>query len=193
LSGNSADAEDLVQDTCVLACEHVASLRAADSPDRWLLRVLYNRYIDGTRREARSPVVAEQTAMATAGFAVVERSWADHADLAEQADGERAFGRACAKLKDTQRVLLSLRAEGFGLLEIEEITGISRDVLRARLHRARLALARHLDEEGDEDSPLSRLGVGRESMLLSRPETDDALPTPWSSALGSSAALLQRR
>jgi DNA-directed RNA polymerase specialized sigma24 family protein len=42
--------------------------------------------------------------------------------------------------------LLTLRAEGHGLGEIEAITGISREVLRARLHRARRSLAQRLSE-----------------------------------------------
>ena len=37
LTGNRADAEDLVQDTCVLACENFKALGEADHPDRWLL------------------------------------------------------------------------------------------------------------------------------------------------------------
>jgi DNA-directed RNA polymerase specialized sigma24 family protein len=43
--------------------------------------------------------------------------------------------------------LLVLRAEGYDLAEIETITGIGREVLRARLHRARRSLARHLEQQ----------------------------------------------
>jgi DNA-directed RNA polymerase specialized sigma24 family protein len=43
--------------------------------------------------------------------------------------------------------LLVLRAEGYDLTEIESITGIQKDVLRARLHRARRSLARHLEQQ----------------------------------------------
>jgi DNA-directed RNA polymerase specialized sigma24 family protein len=46
-----------------------------------------------------------------------------------------------------QRTLLSLRAEGYDLTEIEAITGISREVLRARLHRARRSLAQRITEQ----------------------------------------------
>jgi hypothetical protein len=42
--------------------------------------------------------------------------------------------------------VLTLRAEGHDLAEIESITGIAREVLRGRLHRARRSLARHLTE-----------------------------------------------
>src|SRR3954469_18249022 len=55
---NTADAQDLVQDTCMAACEHRADIGAADHSVRWLLRVLQNCFIDGARRRRRSPLVA---------------------------------------------------------------------------------------------------------------------------------------
>jgi DNA-directed RNA polymerase specialized sigma24 family protein len=62
----------------------------------------------------------------------------------QQADDERALLQAFLQLEPVQRTLLSLRAEGHDLAEIEAITGITREVLRARLHRARRMLAQHL-------------------------------------------------
>jgi RNA polymerase sigma-70 factor (ECF subfamily) len=158
LAGNRADAEDLVQDTCVLACEKLAALRAADHPDRWLLRVLYTRFIDGIRRRRRSPVVALR---GDAELPMPATHEPGPEELAAQADGEGALEQACSMLTDTQRALLSLRAEGYGLAEIEDITGIGKDVLRARLHRARLSLARYLDQQGNEAEIPTRLRSGQ--------------------------------
>ncbi len=82
-------------------------------------------------------------------------------ELAELADDERVFHRAWMRLEPVQRALLGLRAEGFGLVEIEEITAISRDVLRARLHRARRSLTQYLkDAEGATQAP-TRAGGSR--------------------------------
>jgi DNA-directed RNA polymerase specialized sigma24 family protein len=64
-------------------------------------------------------------------------------------DEERMLDLAFQQLDDTHRLLLSLRAEGYGLAEIEAITGIGKDVLRARLHRARRSLAQHLEARED--------------------------------------------
>src|SRR5688572_8622473 len=67
LLGNAADAQDLVQDTCVTACENLAELGANTHPLRWLLRVQHNRFIDGARRRRRAPVVVlDVTARAAA-------------------------------------------------------------------------------------------------------------------------------
>jgi RNA polymerase sigma factor (sigma-70 family) len=55
LAGNRLDAEDLVQETCLSAWQKLPA--EADEPhvDRWLLRVLYHRFVDGTRRKRRLP------------------------------------------------------------------------------------------------------------------------------------------
>jgi RNA polymerase sigma-70 factor (ECF subfamily) len=144
---NTADAQDLVQDTCIAACENPADLDAAQHPVRWLLRVLQNRFIDGARRNRRTPVVALED---VSGAARMVSGEPGPEALLTQDDGERALHQAFMQLDTTQRSLLSLRAEGYGLAEIEAITGIGREVLRARLHRARRSLAQHLNTQAPE-------------------------------------------
>jgi RNA polymerase sigma-70 factor, ECF subfamily len=136
------DAHDLVQDTCVAACENLAALAAADHPDRWLLRVLQNLFIDGDRRRRRSPVEAGIGADALARFACA--SPGPEEQLQQDEAGQR-LEQALMGLEPIQRSLLVLRAEGYGLVDIERITGVGREVLRARLHRARRSLAARLD------------------------------------------------
>ena len=76
-------------------------------------------------------------------------------ELLQQADGEQALERAFLQLDPAQRTLLVLRAEGHDLAAIEAITGIGREVLRARLHRARRSLAQRLNEQkGAADSAI---------------------------------------
>jgi len=145
LAGNRADAQDLVQDTCVLAWERSAELTDASHLDHWLLRVLYHRFIDGARRSSRAPV---RPLNGGDDPTPDLRSAAPGPEaLAEQAELERRLDAAWLKLERGQRALVALRAEGYGLAEIEAITGIGRDALRVRLHRARRSLARHLDDD----------------------------------------------
>jgi RNA polymerase sigma factor (sigma-70 family) len=155
LLGNTADARDLVQDTCVIACENLGELAANSHPERWLLRVQRNRFIDRARRRQRAPVVMLKVPARTERLASTE---AGPEELLQQDEEERALDLAFQKLDDTHRLLLSLRAEGYGLAEIEAITGIGRDVLRARLHRARRSLAQHLDAQQDAASQSTRIG-----------------------------------
>lgn len=141
---NRADAQDLVQETCVAACENPAAFGGADHPVRWLLRVLHNRFIDGTRRRKRSQLVPLEEA--DAASPLVSALPEPEASLL-LSDAQRSVARAFLKLDETQRTLLVLRIEGYDLAEIEDITGIGREVLRARLHRARSSLARHLEQQ----------------------------------------------
>jgi RNA polymerase sigma-70 factor, ECF subfamily len=156
LEGNSSDAQDLVQDTCLAACEKLAELEATAYPVRWLLRVQQNRFIDGVRRRRRSPVVAMDL---NVHFAILSGTELGPEELAEQAQYHQLLLSAFQKLDKTQKALLSLRVEGYGLAEIEAITGISKDVLRARLQRARESLAQRL-EEVSAPPRASRIGSG---------------------------------
>jgi RNA polymerase sigma factor (sigma-70 family) len=140
---NTPDAQDLVQDTCVIACGRLTEIAATDSPVKWLLTVLHNRFIDVQRRKRRSPVIPtdeneEVIQFTSSGF--------DPEELLQQSQDEHALEQAFLQLTDTQRTLLSLRAEGYELPEIESITGIDRKVLSARLNRARVTLAQRLTE-----------------------------------------------
>lgn len=155
LLGNTADARDLVQDTCLIACENLDELAATPHPVRWLLRVQRNRLIDRARRRQRAPVVALNVQARTERLASTE---AGPEELLQQDEAERALDQAFQKLDETHRLLLSLRAEGYGLAEIEAITGIGRDVLRARLHRARCSLVQHLGAQPDSAPYSTRIG-----------------------------------
>jgi RNA polymerase sigma-70 factor (ECF subfamily) len=142
---NTADAQDLVQDTCVAACKCLPELAAADSPLRWLLRVQQNRFIDGVRRNRSSPVVA---ACDVHEAAPPVGQLLDPELLLQQSQNEQLLEQAFLKLDEMQRTLLGLRIEGYDLQEIEAITGVDRKVLSKRLHRARQSLARHLMDTG---------------------------------------------
>ena len=141
---NTPDAQDLVQDTCAIACRRLGEVAGTESPRRWLLTVLHNRFIDAQRRLRRSPLVSaedseEVIALMSDGF--------DPEELLQQSQDEEALENAFLLLNDTQRTLLSLRAEGYELPEIEAITGVDRKVLSARLNRARVTLAQRLMEQ----------------------------------------------
>jgi RNA polymerase sigma factor (sigma-70 family) len=153
LLGNTSDARDLVQDTCVVACENLAELGVRPQPLHWLLRVQRNLFIDGARRRKRAPVVAMDARAARVASADPGPD-----EMLEQTDSERALERAFQQLDDNQRLLLTLRAEGYELEEIEAILGIDGGALRARLHRARRSLAQRMDEESDGSVRDTRAG-----------------------------------
>jgi RNA polymerase sigma factor (sigma-70 family) len=157
LTRNKPDAQDLVQDTCVAAAENMSTLDAMDTPLHWLLRVMHNRFLDGARRRQRSPF-AQPGRTDHALRAVSDAPGPE--ELQQQADAEAALQRAFRRLDDMQRTLLSLRAEGYDLTEIETITGLANEALRARLYRARRALAQYLDETSDAAPSVGRVESG---------------------------------
>lgn len=142
-TGNRADAEDLVQEVCVRALAHLDTLRALEQPKSWLMKVAYRVFIDGVRRRHRSPVRATDE-----DFDSTRACDAPGPD--ERADGEIAGQRllaALGSLDRDQRALLALHAEGYTLAELEAITDLTADVLKARLYRARSRLGKLLTTE----------------------------------------------
>lgn len=152
---NVADAQDLVQDTCVAACDSLDALAAADSPLKWLLRVQHNRFIDGHRRRGRSPVLASPVAEDVAELA---SDLPDPEQLMQQFQSGQLLEQALLQLDEVPRTLLSLRAEGYELPEIEAITGIGRDVLSSRLRRARLKLAQLVADVNRDAEDIRHIG-----------------------------------
>lgn len=158
LARNKPDAEDLVQETCVRACQRISTLDDSRNIKAWLLRVLHNVFVDGTRRSERSPVTGLKDGRnRVASFPSTDPDPEESTFIVQR---EEQLQRAWSKLDRDQRVLLALRAEGYGLSEIGEITGLATDALNARLYRARRSLARHLkDEEANE--PEHRLELAK--------------------------------
>jgi RNA polymerase sigma-70 factor (ECF subfamily) len=148
LTRHRADAEDLVQETCVRACERLAELR--EPVKSWLLRVMHNLFVDGARRARVSPIGVAgdaEFAAAACGNPTPEESLEA---------GQRALQleQAWRRLEPGQQFLLGLRAEGYTLPEIAGITSIPVEALSMRLHRARQNLTRCLQLQASPAIPM---------------------------------------
>lgn len=155
LARNRADAEDLVQETCLRAYEHIAEPRDPQLVKPWLLRVMHNLFIDGVRR-------ARIVSLASAGDDEAASSAAHQSpeETLNTAESEEQLHRAWLKLDRNHRALLALQAEGYSVQEISEITGVDSEALNARLYRARRNLARHLAAE-HETAPRIRVEIAK--------------------------------
>jgi RNA polymerase sigma-70 factor (ECF subfamily) len=156
LARNRADAEDLVQEMCVRAFERIAEPRDPQLVKPWLLRVMHNLFIDGVRR-ARIVSLASSGNDEEAASSAVHQSPEESLNAAQ---GEEQLHRAWLKLDRNHRALLALRAEGYSVQEISEITGVDGEALNARLYRARRSLARQLAAE-HETAPRIRMEVAK--------------------------------
>ncbi|HXZ80197.1 MAG TPA: sigma-70 family RNA polymerase sigma factor [Terriglobales bacterium] len=59
LSRNSAEAEDLVQETCLRALRGMGGLRSGDSAKSWLFKILRNTWLNQLRHRRTAPDVVE--------------------------------------------------------------------------------------------------------------------------------------
>lgn len=141
LTGTVADAEDLVQDVLIKLYERREELGSIREIAPWAKRVLYNRFIDQTRRfqRQRLQVVADD---------FIDNAVADPSSSPSD-DPSRDLERALTQLSDDHRVVVLLHdAEGYKLEEIQEITGTSLGTIKSRLHRARARLRAILEPDG---------------------------------------------
>lgn len=146
---NETDAQDLVQETCVRAYQRISELDESRHIKGWLLRVLYNVFVDDARRACRSPVTSLEEVEAPVASSQCSDPNPEESTYGRQR--EEQLTRAWSKLERDQRVLLALRAEGYGLPEIAEITGVAIAALSARLYRARQSFARYLNQEDESE------------------------------------------
>ena len=144
LARHTADAEDLVQDTCLRAYRHLGELDESRPVMVWLRTVMHNVFVDGARRARRSPVTAAGDDAELAGHACPSPNPEESALLTQR---EEELQRAWSKLDRGHQALLALRAEGHSLPEIAAITALPIEALESRLYRARSNFARHLEEE----------------------------------------------
>lgn len=157
LTRNSADAEDLVQEACLRAYAQLDALERADRPDAWLHRVQYRLFIDGLRHRNRSPFAeSRHDPFAIAASDAPEPDAAVDGEMLEQ-----HLDTAWRLLTHDQRALLALHTEGHTLSDLELITGLNKNAIGVRLHRARSRLAKLLESRLRAPAQWSKLEVSR--------------------------------
>jgi RNA polymerase sigma factor (sigma-70 family) len=146
LTGNSADADDLLQDVLVRLFERAVELKAVADLAPWTRRVLYNRFVDQRRRTRKfrlGLVRIGNAADASAPDTIDEQSLRSTAPGPEHeaalAFDVRRMDAALARLSDEHRVVVLLHdAEGVSMEEIAAMKPLG--TVKSRLHRARARL-----------------------------------------------------
>lgn len=145
LLGNTAEAEDVVQDVLVKLWQHLAEL----APGRvrpWCLRVTRNACLDLLRRRRYQAAFVSEAV--NGGATRVEATPLDHA--AGESLSQR-LGAAIAELEEPFRSLIVLREiEECSYQEMGEVLELSDQQVRVYLHRARRKLRHRLRSELDD-------------------------------------------
>ncbi|HEX9164724.1 MAG TPA: sigma-70 family RNA polymerase sigma factor [Gemmatimonadales bacterium] len=150
LTGNAADAEDLVQDAALLAFRGYGGFRAGSNFRAWFYRILLNRFYSDYRRRRRRGVTVDLEGLPEAHLH-------ERAEAHGLAGGQDVVGRMVAELDATTiGEALDALPDGFREVaalyfqqdlpyqEIAEMLEIPIGTVRSRLHRARGLLQRHL-------------------------------------------------
>jgi RNA polymerase sigma-70 factor, ECF subfamily len=151
LTGNPADAEDLVQETYAKAFAGFGTFEPGTNLRAWLHRIEANTFYGSCRARRRRPQefpldVIEPSAPDRTAVA----SSAEEAALARMVDP--VLKRALRELPDRLATTVYLAdAEGYTYAEIAAITGVPLGTVMSRLHRGRTRLRAKL-----ADSPLGR-------------------------------------
>ena len=161
---DEGEAEDAMQQAWLAAYSHLDQFAGASAFSTWLTRIALNEALARVRQRARVEVVANVPEEGAAGMRSVvdpEKRTADRelAHLVEEAvDG----------LPEMYRTVFVLRElEGLSTAEAASCLGISEELVKVRLHRARLALRDALFERAGASaaSAFSFLGPRCDGMV----------------------------
>ncbi len=133
--GNSADAEDVLQDFCIRVLARKDQLRDAERMDAWLYSVLRSSLNDFYRKTGRRERLREAYAI-------------EPKDTPATGDASEVFTQICACVRELVPELRPADANLIRRIDIEEGSrksvaaglGVALGTLAVRLHRARVAL-----------------------------------------------------
>jgi RNA polymerase sigma-70 factor, ECF subfamily len=139
LAREDALAEDLTQDTFIIALQSLAAWRGEGTARGWLLSIARSRWLMARRGGHDEP--AEPESLEQLGQAAGWGAPADPEEFASQWEQRQVLTRALEQLDEESREVLTLRElEELTGEETAQVLGVSVAAMKSRLHRARLAL-----------------------------------------------------
>ncbi len=154
--GNEAESQDALQDALVALHRELPSFQGQSQFSTWAYRVCVNQALMARRKRIRrreDAVEDFQPQFDDTGHHMDQDlilAWSEAPEALDQAEAAQIRARiraALDRLTDDQRAAFVLKdLEGWDTDEIAAKLGIGKDLVRQRLHRARLALRTHLAE-----------------------------------------------
>lgn len=152
LTGNAAEAEDLVQETYMKAWRFIDRYTEDTNAKAWLFRICQHAFINEWRKRKNQPykvdyedivVYHNEDDPATQRFTYL------NAESGNERLGDE-ITRAINALKPGFRAVLLLDLEDFSYEEIAALLELPIGTVRSRLHRARKILAKQLSQYGKD-------------------------------------------
>jgi RNA polymerase sigma-70 factor (ECF subfamily) len=155
MTRNSADAEDLVQDTYLRAYRGFAGFQEGTNLKAWLYRILTNSFISTYRKNQRQPQIVEGPDDIDEWYLFDKLGARNVEDSAESEVlgriPDEAVKAALESLPENFRLpVLLADVEGFSYKEIAEIMRTPIGTVMSRLHRGRKALEKALWDTAKE-------------------------------------------
>ncbi|WLT30705.1 RNA polymerase sigma factor [Geothrix sp. PMB-07] len=154
--GNEAESQDALQDALLTLHRELPGFQGASKFSTWAYRICVNQALMARRKRVRRREDAIEDLMPRFGDeghhmdvdTLVD--WSEDAEAlmrVEQAELKARVQAGLDRLSDDQRAVFVLRdLEGWNTEEIARHLGITRELVRQRVHRARLALRAMLPE-----------------------------------------------
>jgi RNA polymerase sigma-70 factor, ECF subfamily len=150
LAGDHGTADDLAQETFLLAYRKLPGWRASGSFSSWLHTIAYRQFLQFTRKHGRQQVMAEPP---DSGF-----------DPTPSMDAEILLPLLLRQVSPEERACLTLAyATGMSHPEIVEITGLALGTVKSHIFRGRQKLQQWLKEH---DHPIQTPGTDPASEAL---------------------------
>jgi RNA polymerase sigma factor (sigma-70 family) len=176
--GDDGRAEDVVQETFLLALRGIRSLDRPSGFKAWLFRIAHNACIDQVRRRGRSEEVPFDADRLGPGdeIRLFRQAPSTHAALTQRQDMEH-LRQAFVGLPVAQAEILILRElEGLSYEDIAARMGISRSAVESLLFRARRSLRAEFGEIATGERCRSmRLVMARAAEGMDHPREQDTL------------------
>lgn len=136
------EAEDVVQETLIRAWERREELGNVESVEAYLLTVCRNLAIDRREKKDNQNVSLGEEELELAASDVSPQERLEHEERL------RRVHELFNKLPERQRTVMQLRdIEGLSYRETAQAMGITEDVVRVTLHRARTAIRQAFEKE----------------------------------------------
>ena len=163
LSRNSAEAEDLVQETCLRALRGMNGLRSGDSAKSWLFTILRNIWLNQLRHRRIAPDVVELDSDGSTPIEPADTTPDPHSIYASKIEREQVRAAVQQLPVEFREIIILREYEELSYQEIAAVLDCPPGTVMSRLARARARLRELLPAELMSPPPSKKKEAGQAS------------------------------